>query len=110
MKKTQAAALIAGAAFGLTAVTAGIVLSRAEGRQAAKRLLDKSAPTAKHVRDLSGRVAKSAVAQYQVQAPRAKSALSGVLAQAPQAAEALTAKLPKVNLGAKQQEPVTVNA
>lgn len=110
MKKTQAAALIAGAAFGLTAVTAGIVLSRPEGRQAAKKLLDKSAPAAKQVRDLSGRVAKSAVAQYQSQAPKAKSAISGVLAQAPQAAEALSAKLPKVGLGAKQQEPVTVDA
>lgn len=109
MKKTQAAALIAGAAFGLTAATVGVVLSRREGREAARRLLDKSAPVGRQVRDLSGRVAKTAVAQYQAQAPRAKSALNGVLAQAPQAAEALSAKLPKLGVGAKP-EPATVTA
>lgn len=109
MKKTQAAALIAGAAFGLTAATVAVVLSRSEGREAAKRLLDKSAPMAQQVRGLSERAAKSAVAQYQAQAPRAVSALSGVLAQAPQVAEAISAKLPKIGATGKQ-EPVTVTA
>jgi hypothetical protein len=109
VKKSQTAALIAGTAFGLTAVTMGIVLSQREGREAAKRLIAKSTPVAQQAREIGGRVAKSAVTQYQAQAPRAKTALSGMLAQAPQAAEAISGKLPKLNIGAKR-EPATVTA
>ncbi|MGH2486243.1 MAG: hypothetical protein ACRDHE_09545 [Ktedonobacterales bacterium] len=109
MRKTQTAALIAGTAFGLTAVTLGIVLTRREGREAAKRLIEKSTPVAQQAREIGGRVAKTAVTQYQAQAPRAKSALSGMLAQAPQAAEALSGKLPKFNIGARR-EPAAVTA
>jgi hypothetical protein len=96
MKRAQAVALIAGAALGLTGVTIGIVLSRKEGREAARRLLSQSSVVASQARQVGGQVAKTAVAQYQAQAPRAVEALNTVLAQAPQAAEAISSRLPKV--------------
>jgi hypothetical protein len=96
MKRAQAVALIAGAALGLTGVTIGIVLSRKEGREAARRLLSQSSVVASQARQVGGQVAKSAVAQYQAQAPRAVEVLNSVLAQAPQAAEVISARLPKL--------------
>lgn len=105
MKRSQAAALIAGAAFGLTAVGLGIVLSRKEGRDAARKFLAQSSVVA----DQARQVAKTAVAQYQAQAPRAVEALNTVLAQAPQAAEAISARLPKLAAVGKR-EPAEVTA
>lgn len=102
MKRGQVAALIAGAALGLAGVTLAIVVSREEGREAAKRMLDRTAPVADQVRKAGGRAAKAAVEQYQANAPKAIGAFNSVLAQAPQAAETLRARLP---IGAKA-EPV----
>ncbi len=109
MKRSQAAALIAGAALGLTAVGLGIVLSRKEGRDAARKFLAQSSVVADQARHVGEQVAKTAVAQYQAQAPRAVEALNSVLAQAPQAAEAISARLPKLVAVAKR-EPAEVTA
>lgn len=106
MKRGQVAALIAGAALGFAGVGVAIVVSRAEGREATRRLLDRTAPVAGQVRKASERVAKVAVEQYQANAPKAVEAFNSVLAQAPQAAETLRARLP---IGAKA-EPAGVGA
>jgi hypothetical protein len=115
MKRAQVAALVAGAALGLAAVTA-VVLSRQESREAALRLAKTSADLgaqgtkvagelaaqggkvagewAVQARRLSGEVARQAVEQYQAQAPRAIETLSGVLPR----------------LGAARTEPATMQA
>lgn len=109
MRKAQVAALLAGAALGLAGVTLAVVLSRQEGRDAARRLVSQTAPVAEQVRRAGGVAVKTAVEQYQAQAPRAAEALNTLgttLAQAPQAAEAITAKLPRVGFG--KSEPANV--
>lgn len=106
MKRGQVAALVAGATLGLAGVSLAIVVSRAEGREAARRLMDRTAPVADQVRKAGERAAKVAVEQYQANAPKAVEAFNSVLAQAPQAAETLRARLP---IGAKA-EPVGVRA
>lgn len=95
MKRAQAVALVAGTVLGLASVTAGVVLTRKEGREAARRLMGTSSTVAEQARKTGGTVARTAVARYQAQAPRAIEALSAALTQAPQAVEALSAKLPK---------------
>ena|SRR5690242_17060582 len=109
MKRAQLAALFAGAALGLAGVTAAVVLSRQEGRDAARKFLDRAAPVAEQARKAGERVATTAVEQYQTIAPKAVEALNTVRAQAPQLAETVAAKLPKVAANGKH-EPVTVDA
>src|SRR5262245_41616824 len=109
MKRTQAAALVAGATLGLAGVTLAVVLSRREGREATRKLLAKTSTVRAQARRASEIVAKTAVEQYQAQAPRAIGALNSVLAQAPQAAEVLSGRLPKLALNHKQ-ETVEVKA
>ncbi|MFI5273279.1 MAG: hypothetical protein ACHQ4H_09650 [Ktedonobacterales bacterium] len=94
MKRTQMAALLAGAALGLTGVAVAVTLSRKEGRDAAKRLLDRTAPVAAQARTVGGRVARSAAGQYQTLAPKAAGALSTVRSQAPVAVGAVSSRLP----------------
>lgn len=106
MKRGQVAALIAGATLGLAGVTLAVVVSRAEGREAARRMLDRTAPVADQVRKAGERAAKVAVAQYQVSAPKAVEAFNTVLAQAPQAAGTLRERLPL----AVKSEPTGVRA
>ncbi len=106
MTRGQVAALVAGATLGLAGVTLAIVVSRAEGREAARRLLDRTAPVADQMRKAGERAARAAVEQYQANAPKAVGAFNSVLAQAPQAAETLRARLP---LGAKG-EPAGAHA
>ena len=109
MKRTQLAALFAGAALGLTGVTLAVVLSRQEGRDAARKLLNRAAPVAEQARKAGERVAATAVEQYQAIAPKAVEALNTVRAQAPQLAETVVSKLPMVSANGKH-EPVTVDA
>jgi hypothetical protein len=109
MKRAQLAALFAGAALGLAGVTVAVVLSRQEGRAAARKLLDRAAPVAEQARKAGERVATTAVEQYQAIAPKAVEALNTVRAQAPQLAETVVANLPKVAANGKH-EPVTVDA
>ena len=109
MKKAQVAALLAGAALGVAGVTVGIALSRREGREAARRLIEKTRPVAGQARQVGERVAKSAADQYNALAPKAAEVFSTVRTQAPQAAEVLSAKLPKFALNAKK-EPAEVTA
>lgn len=112
MKKTQVAALLVGAALGLAGVTLTVVLSRKEGREAASRLMGQTGIAAEQARRVGGVAVKTAVEQYQAQAPKAAEALSALgvtLAQAPQMANAMAAKFPRVPLNGKR-EPVEVNA
>lgn len=109
MKRAQLAALFAGAALGLAGVTVAVVLSRQEGRDAARKLLNRVAPVAEQARKAGERVANTAVGQYQTIAPKAVEALNTVRAQAPQLAESVVSKLPKVAANGKH-EPVTVDA
>lgn len=109
MKRGQVAALITGATLGLAGVTLAIVLSRQEGREAAKRLLDRTGTVADQARKAGGRAAKVAVEQYQANAPKAVEAFNSVLAQAPQAAETITARLQKLPLVARS-EPAEAHA
>lgn len=101
MKRTQMTALLAGAALGLTGVALAVVLSRKEGRDAARKLLNQAAPVADQARRAGGYVAKTAVEQYQTISPRAADALNTVRAQAPQAVDAVVARFPKVSLNGK---------
>lgn len=103
MKRGQVAALLAGAALGLAGVGIAIALSREEGRQAARRVMDKTAPYAQQARETSARLAKTAVQQYQTTAPKAAEVIGNVMAQAQPAAGAITAKLPRVSLNGKAQ-------
>jgi hypothetical protein len=107
MKRAQVAALVAGAALGLVGVTAAIVLSRKETREAALNLARTSAELgakgskvagelAVQARKISAEVARQAAEQYQAQAPRAVETLSGVL--------------PLLGVGKKEPEPVTAQA
>lgn len=100
MKRTQVAALLAGAALGLTGVAVAVALSRKEGREAAKRLMDKTAPYAAQARQVGERVAKTAGEQYQVLAPKAAEVLGAVREQAPAAVGAVSARLPWIQNGA----------
>ena len=97
MKRSQVAALVAGAALGLTGVAVAVALSRKEGRDAAKKLLDRAAPVAEQAMQLGQTVSKTAAEQYQVFAPKAAEALKMLREQAPQTAETLVAALPKLN-------------
>jgi len=104
MKRTQVAALVAGTAVGLGCVALGIALSRKEGRDAARRLVDQygdlgqkssraAATIANSARQVGGQVAKTATEQYKAQMPRAKEAWGNVRAQAPQTVGALAGAL-----------------
>jgi hypothetical protein len=104
MKRTQVAALLVGALLGLAGVTIAVILSREEGRDAAGRLLEKSRPVAEQARSLSGRAAKTAVAQYQTLAPRATEALSAAREKAPLAMNTLGSYLPKFGQNGKTEE------
>jgi hypothetical protein len=104
MKRFQVAALLAGAALGVAGVAVAIVLSREEGRQAAKRMLDKTAPVADQARQIGERVAQSAAAQYQTLAPKAMDALASAREQAPTVVGAVSNRLPWTHRGEQAAE------
>lgn len=108
MKRGQVAALLAGAALGLAGVTIAVIVSRKEGREATKRLLERSSTVAEQARKAGERVARTALEQYQATAPKAAEAISSVIAQAPQAAEVISAKLPKIALNTGKAQPTEV--
>lgn len=103
MKRIQVAALLAGVALGVAGVAVAVVLSREEGRQAARRMLDKTAPVAAQARDqawqIGGRVAQTAAAQYQTLAPKAADVISSAREQAPTLVGAVSSRLPWTNRG-----------
>lgn len=124
MKRAQVAALVAGAALGLAAVTtAAVVLSRRENREAALRMAQRSAELGAQS---TKRASEWAAAQTKVASDWA--AQSGKLAndwadqarklgtdlakqyqeQAPKAVETLTNALPR--LGAGKKDAATVKA
>lgn len=102
MTRGQWMALAGGTALGLAGVASGVMLSRREGREAARRWLTQyGMPLA----DQAKLVAATAVEQYQAQmpkavealntyAPQAREALGNLVAQAPQVASAVVGALP----------------
>jgi hypothetical protein len=104
MKRTQVAALLAGAALGLAGVTAAtILLSRKEGRETARKLIAKTQPVAEQARKAGERVVKSATEQYQVIAPKAAGVVQTVRDQAPRAVETVTGIFPRVPQNGKHE-------
>lgn len=103
MKRTQVVALLAGVALGVAGVAVAVALSREEGRAAAKRVLDKTAPVAAQARDqarqIGGRMAQTAAAQYQTLAPKAADVISSARGQAPAVVGAVSNRLPWTNRG-----------
>ena len=106
MKRGQIAALAAGVVVGLGGVALGVMLTRKEGRDAARRFAEQygdlgqkgsqaAASLAQQAYRVSGQVAKTAGEQYQSQMPKAREALGGLMAQAPQAVGALGSVLPR---------------
>src|SRR5579871_3928097 len=103
MKRTQVAALLAGAALGLAGVTAAVVLSRKEGRETARKLIAKTQPVAEQARKAGERVVKSATEQYQVIAPKAAEVVQTVRGQAPRAVETVTGIFPRASQNGKHE-------
>ena len=103
MKRTQLALLLAGVAAGVAGVAVAVVLSREEGRQAARRVIDKTAPVAAQARDqarqIGGRVAQTAATQYQTLAPKAADVISSARGQAPALVGAVSNRLPWTTRG-----------
>ncbi|MGO8947626.1 MAG: hypothetical protein ACLQUY_08180 [Ktedonobacterales bacterium] len=104
MKRSQVAALLAGATLGLAGAAIAIALSRKEGRAAAQRIIERSKPVAEQAKTLSGRAAKSAVAGYQTLAPKATEAWSSAREKAPQAVTTIGSRLPKFVQNGKSEE------
>jgi hypothetical protein len=104
MKRTQVAALLVGAALGLTGVAVAVILSREEGRAAAGRLVEKSKPVAEQAKSLGERAAKTAVARYQTLAPKATEAWSTARDRAPQAVNTISSRLPRLTQNGKREE------
>ena len=94
MKRTQVAALAAGTVVGLTGLAVAVVLSRREGRKAARRLLAKTEPLAERAKKAGSRAIKTAVEEYRVIAPRAAEAVQTAREQAPRAIDAVSGALP----------------
>lgn len=104
MKRTQVAALLAGAALGLAGVTAvTIMLSRKEGRETARKLISKTQPVAEQARKAGERVVKSATEQYQVIAPMAAGVVQTVRDQAPRAVETVAGIFPRIPQNGKHE-------
>ena len=100
MKRTQVAALLVGAALGLTGVAVAVMLSREEGRAAAGRLFEKSKPVAEQAKSLGERAAKNAVARYQTLAPKATEAWSS----ARDNVNTISSRLPRLAQNGKSEE------
>jgi hypothetical protein len=108
MKRTQVAALLAGAALGLTGLTVAVALSRKEGRAAARDLLAKTQPVAVQAKRAGGQIVKTASEQYQVLAPKAAEVVQAVREQMPHAVETLSGVLPRLSPNGKQETAETI--
>lgn len=95
MNKAQIIGIAAGVTAGLLGVAVGVALARQEGREAARKWLAQTNEMAQRgqsrARELSEQVRRSAVEQYQAQAPRVQERLNGLVSVAPQAADAFNA-------------------
>ncbi|HEU0027251.1 MAG TPA: hypothetical protein VFQ25_09060 [Ktedonobacterales bacterium] len=97
MNKAQIIGIAAGVTVGLLGVAVGVALARQEGREAARKWLAQTSEMAQRsqskARELGEQVRRSAIEQYQAQAPKVQERLSGLVSVAPQAADALNAAL-----------------
>ena len=105
MNKAQIIGIAAGVTVGLLGVAVGVALARQEGREAARKWLAQTGDLAQRsqskARELSEQVRRSAVEQYQTQAPKVQERLSGLVSVAPQAADALNAALNRGGMNGK---------
>jgi hypothetical protein len=104
MKRTQVAALLVGAALGLTGVAVAVILSREEGRSAAGRLVERSKPVAEQAKILGERAARTAAARYQTLAPKATEVWSTARDKAPQAVNTISSRLPRLVQNGRHEE------
>lgn len=105
MNKAQIYGIVAGVTVGLVGVAVGVALARQEGRDAARRWLAQSGDMAQRgagrAREISAQVRRSAIEQYQTQAPKVQERLNGLVSVAPQAADALNAALNRGGMNGK---------
>lgn len=107
MNRAQIIGIVAGVTAGLVGVAIGVALARQEGRDAARRWLAQSGDLAQRsagrAREISAQVRRSAIEQYQAQAPKVQERLSGLVSVAPQAADALNAALNRGGMNGKAE-------
>jgi len=105
MNKAQIIGIAAGVTVGLLGVAVGVALARQEGREAARKWLAQTGDLAQRgqskARELSDQVRRTAIEQYQAQAPKVQERISGLASVAPQAADALNAALSRGGLNGK---------
>jgi hypothetical protein len=107
MNKAQIIGIAAGVTVGLIGVAVGVALAREEGRAAARKWLAQTGDLAQRgsgrAREIGEQVRRTAVEQYQTQAPKVQERLSGLVSVAPQAADALNAAFNRSGLNGKAE-------
>ncbi len=97
MNKAQIIGIATGVTVGLLGVAVGVALARKEGREAARKWIAQTSELAQRGQsralELGERARRTAIEQYQAQAPKVQERLSGLVSVAPQAADALNAAL-----------------
>lgn len=110
MNKAQIVGIAAGVTVGLLGVAVGVALARQEGREAARKWLAQTGDLAQRgqskARELGEQVRRTAVEQYQTQAPKVQERLSGLASVAPQAAEALNSALNRGGMNGKVETTI----
>src|SRR5262249_57592182 len=96
-----------GAGVGRAGVAVAVVLSRKEGRTAARRLIARTEPMTERARKAGERVVKTATEQYPGIASKAAEKAAGMVQtvreQAPHAVETLSGVLPKFGPNGKKE-------
>jgi hypothetical protein len=110
MNKAQIAGIAAGVTVGLLGVAVGVALARKEGREAARKWLAQTSEMAQRGQnkalELGERARRTAIEQYQSQAPKVQERLSSLVSVAPQAADAINTALNRGGLNGKvETEP-----
>lgn len=102
MNKAQIIGIAAGVTVGLLGVAVGVALARKEGREAARKWLAQTSEMAQRgqnrAMELSERARRTAIEQYQAQAPKVQERLNSLVSVAPQAADAINAALNRSGL------------
>lgn len=107
MNKAQIIGIAAGITVGLIGVAVGVALAREEGRETARKMLTQTGDLAQRgqsrARELSDTVRRTAVEQYQTQAPKIQERWNSLVSVAPQAADAFNAAFNRGGLNGKAE-------
>lgn len=110
MNKAQIVGIAAGVTVGLLGVAVGVALARQEGRDAARKWISRTGDLAQRgqgkARELGEQVKRTAVEQYQTQAPKVQERISGLASVAPQAASAINSALNRTSLNGRVETTV----